>query len=132
MIPDPYKPPVPADIGEPTFSRRPFVLAAVASGLTSAYWSVLTLLILIGAGSADLSPVQVVLPLILIFLYAQRAMRVFNGDRSAANRLIGLHLIGGLMTVMRLAAGGFIVLYVIKLVIHIFGALTAYWASKTQ
>ncbi|MBS2032579.1 MAG: hypothetical protein JST54_32195 [Deltaproteobacteria bacterium] len=132
MIPNPHQPPIPADLEEPSFNRRPFVLAAVASGLASAYWGVLTLLIVLGAGAGNMSPLNVVLPILLIFLYAQRAMRVFNGDRSAASRLIGLHLIGGLMTVMRLAAGGFLVLYVIKLVIHIFGALTAYSASRAQ
>ncbi len=110
-------------------NRTPFVLPAITAGLTSLYWAALALLL----GAASGNAMQVILPVILIGLYAFRGFQVFGGDPTAARSLLWLHGIGGVIAVMRMMGGDpiAIVLYGIKIVLHFAGAATAYWALSS-
>lgn len=110
-------------------NRTPFILAAVAAGLTSLYWAALALLMGVAGG-----PVQVIVPVILICLYAYRGFQVFQGVPAAANTLLWLHGIGAVVSVMRMAGGDatVILLYGIKIGLHVFGAATAFWAKSAS
>lgn len=107
--------------------RTPFVLAAVAAGLTSVYWAALALLMGLAGG-----PAQSIVPVILIGLYAYRGFQVFQGVPAAANALLWLHGIGAVVSVMRMIGGDpvVILLYGIKIGLHVFGAATAFWAKS--
>lgn len=111
----------------------PVVLAAVGAGLASLYWAGLTLLIGLAAAGGATSTYQVLLPCVLIGLYALRGFQLLKGDPNAAKRLLWLHGMGGAMAVLQIANGGafFVVLQSIKLVIHIFGAITAHFAQRS-
>lgn len=113
-------------------SRTPFVLAAIGSGVASLYWAGLTLLIALGAAFGSVSAAQIILPCVLIGLYAWRAVQVFKGDPDAGRRLLFLHGIGGISAVLQIVTGGplMFVLQGIKLMIHVFGGVTAYMASR--
>jgi hypothetical protein len=115
-----------------TTNRGPFILAAVGAWLASAYWAALTLLIGLGAAIGTTSPAQIVLPCVLIVLYAVRGLQLFKGDPNAARRILWLHGIGGLAAIVYMASGGgFIVaLQGVKLLIHVFGGITAYLALR--
>ena len=115
-------------------NRTPFILAAVGAGLTSLYWTALALLIGVAASTGSSNPLQVILPFVLIGLYAYRGYQVFQGEPAAANALLWLHGIGGVVSVMRMAGGDSIVilLYGIKIALHVFGAATAFWAMKVS
>jgi hypothetical protein len=110
-----------------------FVLAGIGSALASLYWATLTLLIAVGVAAGSASGVQLILPLVLIGLYAARAFQIFKGDPNAARRVLWLHGVGGLMAMFQMFTGGpiLIVLQGIKVVIHIFGAITAYLAQRS-
>lgn len=114
--------------------RTMFVLAAVGAWLASAYWGALTLLLVFGATMGTVAPTQVILPLILIGLYAYRGLQLFKGDPAAAKRILWLHGLGAVAALMQMFQGGSIVavLQVIKIVIHIFGAVTAMLALRSQ
>ena len=109
-----------------------FVLAGIGSALASLYWGALTLLIFLGVAAGSVSGMQLILPLVLIGLYAVRAFQVFKGDRNAAQRLLWLHGFGGAMALVQIVSGGptLIVLQGIKIVIHVFGGVTAYLAQR--
>jgi hypothetical protein len=132
---NPYQPPgfdPWTDVAKaPAVDRTPFLLAAVGAGLASAYWAGLTLLIGVSAAARGTSGFQVVLPLVLIVLYAMRGMQVWKGDPSAARRLLWLHGVGGIYAIVQMAAGGPILmaLNVIKAAIHVFGGVSAYLAQ---
>ena len=109
MAPNPYQPPQ-APFGYPQSAppenRTMFVLAAIGAGLASVYWAGLTLLIGLGAAMGSASMVQVILPIVLIVLYAVRGLQIFKGDRAAARRILWLHGLGCIAAFMQIAAGG--------------------------
>ncbi len=109
-----------------------YVLAGIGSALASLYWGALTLLIAFGVATGSVSGAQLILPAILIALYAMRAFQIFKGDPNAARRVLWLHGVGGVMAIVQMASGGpiFIVLQGIKVVIHVFGGITAYLAQR--
>ena len=115
-------------------NRTPFILAAVGAGLTSLYWAALALLTGVAANAGNVSPVQAILPVILIALYAYRGFQVFQGEPNAAKTLLWLHGVGALVSVMRMMGGDFVVilLYGIKIGLHVFGAAMAYWATQSR
>lgn len=107
------------------------MLAGLGALLASVYWAGMTLLILVGTLAGSTSIVQLILPVILIGLYAVRAVQMLRGDLGAARSILFLHAFGGLMAVMSMAGGGIIVvLQGIKLLIHIFGGVTAFLATR--
>lgn len=114
-------------------NRTPFILAAVGAGLTSLYWAALALLTGVAANAGNVSPVQAILPVILIGLYAYRGFQVFQGQPNAAKTLLWLHGVGAVVSVMRMMSGDVvvIVLYGIKIGLHVFGAAMAYWATQS-
>jgi len=120
-----------ADTSAP--NRTPFVLAAVGAGLASAYWAALTLLFAFGAATGTTSPLQVVLPCVLIVLYAMRGLQIFKGSVAAAQRIILLHLIGAIAAGAQMShvPGIFFALNAIKIAINLFGAATAYLAVRS-
>jgi hypothetical protein len=115
-------------------TKRPiaFVIAAVGAWFAALYWAVLALLMGVSAAIGAASALQVVLPVVLIGLYVVRGLQLFKGDLRAAQRLLWLHGIGGLMAVLSISKGGavFAVVYGIKLAIHIFGGIAAFVAQK--
>jgi hypothetical protein len=113
-------------------NRMPYILAAIGSGIASLYWFGLTALIILGATLGSISPFQIILPVVLIGLYAWRAIQIFKGDPTAAQKVLWLHGFGGVTAIIQLASGGplVFVLQGIKLAIHIFGGVTAYLASR--
>lgn len=127
-------PRTPDDVVAPSSppNRTPFLLAAIGSAVASLYWAGLTALIAFGAAFGSVSAAQVILPCVLIGLYAWRAIQIFKGDPDAARRVLWLHGLGGATAILQIATGGtfMLVLQGIKLVIHIFGGVTAYQASR--
>jgi hypothetical protein len=109
-----------------------FVVAAAVAVLTSLYWAGLAFLVGVASSVGDASPAELIVPIILIGLYAFRGFQVFQGDPAAARSLLWLHGIGGLIGVMRMFGGDpvTLVLYGIKVVLHVAGAGTAYWALQ--
>jgi hypothetical protein len=91
------------------------------------YWGLLTLLIGVGVASGGVSATRVVLPIVLIALYAYRGLQIFKGDQRAARSILWLHGIGGVMAVVQMASGSpvLIVLQGGKLLVHIFGGVAA-------
>jgi hypothetical protein len=114
------------------FDRTPFVLAAIGAGLASAYWALLTLLIGAGVSAGGGSPAQLILPVVLIGLYAFRGLKVWRGDANAARSLLWLHGLGGVVAVMQAMAlsGLMATLQGMKLLIHVFGGVTAFLAVR--
>jgi hypothetical protein len=132
MSPNPYQSPNDLrEVGAP-LNRTPFILAGIGALLASVYWGVLTLLIGFAAATGAVSAFQVILPCILIALYALRGYQLFKGDPAAAKRVLWLHGLGALMAVIQISSGDTIVkvLYGIKVAIHLFGVVTAYMATK--
>jgi hypothetical protein len=141
MTPNPYQPPNPyagappgasPGFGVAVVNRTPFVLAAVGAWLASLYWAALALLNgLIAAGGAG-SGVTVVMPVILIVLYAMRGFQVFQGEPAAARRLLWLHGFGALAALLlALSSSGFYAgLQSVKVLIGIFGGVTAFLAQR--
>ena len=144
--PNPYAPPTPPSpyaqgaygpaYGQPNPaapSRTMFILAGVGALATSAYWAVLALFIGIGAASGSASGLTVIMPIVLIALYAYRGVQLFKGDPSAASRLLWLHGVGGVMAVLNLMSpnGIVVVLYGLKVLLHIFGGVTALLALQS-
>jgi hypothetical protein len=137
---NPYQPPQPpGPPGYPpggtaaTVNRTPFVLAAVGAGLASAYWAGLTLLIGLGAAVGAGSVTRIFVPCILVVLYALRGWQLFKGDVGAAKRILWLHAVGGVIALTQMASGGglLVALQGVKVVIHIFGGVAAYFAQRS-
>lgn len=128
----------PGERGPDSMSAEParktiFVLAAIGSGLAALYWAGLTALIgLAAATSKEVSGTQIILPCVLIGLYALRAFQIWKGDPNAARRVLWLHVVGGAVAVFQMTSGAplWIALNVIKVAIHVFGGITAYRASR--
>ncbi len=132
---NPYQPPQPGTpMGPSPQNRTMFVLAAVGAGLASAYWAGLTLLIGLGAAFGSISPMQIILPVVLIALYAYRGVQIWRGDAAAARRIVWLHGFGAISAVLQIASGGALLaaLQVIKILIHIFGGVTAFLAYRAR
>ena len=135
MNPNPYQPPGdyrPAGAGVATVNRTPFVLAAVGAWLAGAYWAAITLLLTFGVATGSVSAAQIILPCILIALYAMRGYQLFQGDPAAARRILWLHGVGGVAAIVYMMSGGagVVVLNGIKVLIHIFGGITAVMAQR--
>ena len=137
MNPNPYEsprvygaPPSPPSAG--TATRTPFILAAVGAWMASAYWALLTVLIGLGVAFGSGSAISVVFPCILIVLYALRGWQLIKGDASAAQRILFLHIIGCVAAFSQMASGDGIVLLLqsIKVLIHVFGGVAAYFARR--
>jgi hypothetical protein len=134
MVPNPYQPPGPQGPFLAQVSRTPFILAGAGALLASGYWALITLLVGLGAAFGGISALQVVLPVVLIALYAVRGWQILKGDARAAQRILWLHGIGGAMAafqIMQGAAGVLVALTAIKIVIHIFGGVTAWMAWRS-
>jgi hypothetical protein len=127
---NPYQPPDPQPGMAP--SRTPFLLAGIGALAASAYWALYTGLVGLSVAGAGVSPVRMILPFVLIVLYAVRGFQIFKGDGRAATSILWLHGIGGIMAVINMASGDpmIIGLNALKLLIHIFGAVTAHLARK--
>lgn len=133
--PNPYQPPGAAEraeLGQP--NRTLFVLAAVGAGLASLYWAALTALMALGAAAGSLPTSRIVVPCILIVLYAHRGYRIFTGDAGAARRILWLHGLGMVMAVTQMASGDpvVILLHSVKIAIHLFGGITAFLAQRAR
>ncbi len=139
MSPNPYQPPAPAPIdprsaaAQSPGDRSLFILAGVGALLASAYWAALTLLIGVASAVGNVSPTQVLLPIVLIVLYALRGFQLVKGNPAAAKRILWLHGIGGIVAVLQIMSGGTLVmvLNVIKVAIHLFGGVTAFLALRS-
>ena len=107
-------------------------MASLASGITSLYWLALTGLIGLAVSGGGASPGELLVPIILIGLYAVRAVQIWKGNPTALVSALWLHGIGGLMSIVQMAKGDAIVLvlYGIKLLIHVAGGVTAFVARK--
>lgn len=138
---NPYQPPNPyaqssyAPRVQPReVTRTPFILAAIGAWLACAYWAALTLLFGISAALGSGSFFSVIFPCVLIFLYAARGLQLIKGDAAAAQRIIWLHLLGMVGAVMQMGsakgAGIVIALQAVKILIHIFGGITAFLAHR--
>jgi hypothetical protein len=135
--PNPYGPPPPGYPQGPMYAppnRNMFVLAGVAAMLAAGYWGVLALLALFGsmASPGTISPIQSILPIVLVVLYLMRGLRLFKCDYVAAKRIVVLHVIGAIAAVLQMRYGGsvWMTLQGIKVAINVFGAITAYLASR--
>ncbi|MGD0527698.1 MAG: hypothetical protein ABSE49_21375 [Polyangiaceae bacterium] len=138
--PNPYPPPAPyqaSPYGVPVANRTPFVLAAAGAWLASAYWAVMTGLLGLGAMLGSGSVAQIILPVVLIGLYAMRGFQIFKGDPNAARRILWLHGIGAVAALIQalgsFATGSALVagLQGMKVVINVFGGITAYYAYRS-
>jgi hypothetical protein len=140
MNPNPYQPPAayqapvyPGAVAAPAINKTPFILAAVGAWLASGYWALMTMLIGVGVFLGAGSGVQIILPCVLIALYAVRGFQLLKGDPAAARRILWLHGVGAVAALVQAMAGGGIlaVLQGMKVVINIFGAIAAYAALRS-
>jgi hypothetical protein len=109
------------------------VLAAVGAFAASAYWGLLTLLLVLATAAGGASATNVVLPVLLIGLYAWRGIQALKGDGAAVRSLLALHGIGGVLALLQLAGHTdaiSLALQGLKVVIHLFGGVMAYLAHK--
>lgn len=143
MSPNPYQPPAPYQapaypgaVAGATLSKTPFILAAVGAWLAAGYWGLMTALLALGAFLGTTSGAQVILPCVLIALYAFRGFQLLKGDPAAARRILWLHGVGALVAMLQ--AGGSVMtgaivlagLQALKVVINVFGGITAYLAMR--
>jgi hypothetical protein len=107
-------------------------LAAVGAWAAAAYWSAMALFLSLGAAMGSVSAVQALLPLALIAFYAWRGAQVWGGNRRVATNLVLLHGIGGVMAVLEVATGDWVVkvMYGLKVLIHVFGGFAALAAAR--
>jgi hypothetical protein len=134
MMPNPYEAPSAASssTAPPSVNRTPLLLAAISAGLASIYWAVMTLLLALSATFGSTSYAYVVMPCVLIVLYALRASQILKGDVLAARRLLWLHIVGGGFAVLQMTTdvGFMVTLHAIKVGIHVFGAVTVVFAQR--
>jgi hypothetical protein len=136
--PNPYQPPRAADApqGEPGArqNRTLFVLAAIGAGMASLYWAGLTALLGFGTAFGSTPGSKVIVPGVLVIFYAVRAYQIFQGNISAAKRILWLHGVGGMLAVFQMMSGNAVVigLNAVKIAIHLFGAVTAYFAAQSS
>lgn len=130
---NPYEAPQASVATQEQGSRRTlYMLAAIGAFLASVYWAGLTLLLALGVASGSVSGMQVILPVVLIVLYAFRGVQLWKGEPAAAQRILALHVVGGILAIVQMAGGNEIVmiLHGIKLAIHLFGGVTAHLARR--
>jgi hypothetical protein len=139
---NPYEPPRPPgalsnvpypQAPAPTVNRTPFVLAAVGAWCASGYWALMTLFVGIGVMNGSSSGVGLLLPVILIALYATRGVQIFKGDPAAVRRILWLHGIGALAALSQAAQsqGILAALQGLKVVINVGGLAAAFWALRS-
>ena len=129
---NPYEPPRQAVNALSPSVRGAFTLAGAAAFLASIYWGVFTLLVGFGAAMGSTSPLQILLPVVLVVLYAMRGFQLLKGDVAAARRLIWLHGVGAVAAFIQLLSGQVVILLAIKVAINVFGAVTAYRATRVR
>ena len=130
---NPYEPPAPLSQVDPTFNRRPFVLAAIGAWLAAVYWLGMTLLIGLGVAMSGAGGAQLILPLVLIGLYAHRGYRLYQADPAMIRSILVLHLLGMVATIFQITTtkDAFVVtLSIVKIAIHVFGLITALLARR--
>jgi hypothetical protein len=117
-------------------TRSPFVLlAAIGAGLASASWALMTVIMglaLLSPDSATSSPTMMLGPCLLIVLYAWRGIQIYQGDAGALTRILWLHGLGAVMSVVQFVTGGPLMwlLQGIKISTHIFGLVSAFLARR--
>jgi hypothetical protein len=124
----------PEPAAAPAPNRLFHTLAAVGAGFAALYWAALTAMLALAATSGSVSPAQVILPCVLIGLYAYRGFQLLQGNTAAAQRLIWLHVVGGIVAIAQIATGAqglFAFLQAFKVAIHIFGGITAFLAARS-
>jgi hypothetical protein len=134
MNQNPYQPPTayaPSSAVAPG-NRGAFVLAAIGAWFAGVYWAAITLLLVMGMAVGSVSGMQLVLPCVLIGLYAVRGFQIFNGDPNAARRIIWLHGVGCIAALLQVTQGHGLLVFLqgFKVVVHIFGGITAYMALR--
>jgi hypothetical protein len=132
MSPNPFEPPrAPAPTNDSP-ARTYFVLASVGGFLAAGYWALLTALLGLGIAAGTISSTQIVLPAILIVLYIMRGAQILKGDVAATQRILWLHIVGGVVALLQMGSAGSIlaVLQTIKIGIHVFGGITAFLARR--
>ncbi len=131
MNSNPYEPPqAPNGLAATAEDRTPFVLAAAGAGLASVYWAVLTLLIGLGVAKGAGPAKSLFFPCILIVLYAVRGYQLYKGDPKAVVRILWLHGVGVVVAILQARSGVLVVFQTIKVLIHIFGGVTAFLAHR--
>jgi hypothetical protein len=141
MTPNPYQPPNPyagapagasPGAGVAVVNRTPLVLAAIGAWLASLYWAATALLRALDAAMGGVSGVSAVLPVLLVVFYAMRGLQVFRGDPAAARRLLWLHVVGAVAALVQTlsASGLWAGLSGVKVLINLFGAVTAFLAQR--
>jgi hypothetical protein len=130
--PGAYAPPATALAAAPQ-SRTLFILAGVGAFLASAYWALMTLLLVAGMAAGTVSGTTMVFPVILIVLYALRGLQILKGDVAATRRILWLHGVGAVAAVVQMMSGNVIVIgmNVIKVCVHIFGGTMAWLAHRS-
>jgi hypothetical protein len=133
MNPNPYQPPTSIDGSAEASGRQNrtlFVLAAIGAGLAALYWA--GLILMMGLGSV--SGAQFFLPCVLVGFYGWRGYQIFRGDASAAKRILWLHGVGLVMALLQMASGNplLLLLYGVKIAIHLFGGVTAFLAQRPR
>lgn len=130
---NPYEPPTPQSQFDPHFDRRPFVIAAIGAWLAAAYWLVMTALLGLGMAAGKIGGSQIILPLVLIAMYAHRGYRLFRADAAMVRSIIVLHVLGMVAAVLQINATKNDVIFTmnaVKIGIHIFGVVGALLAKR--
>ena len=119
-------------MGEDPGRRTAFILAGIGAAFASLYWAGLTALLAFGVSAGRISGTQLILPCVLIGLYAVRSFQIFKGDPTAAKKVLWLHGVGGALALFQMFSGTpvLMVFQGIKVVIHLFGGVTAYLAQR--
>jgi hypothetical protein len=137
---NPYEPPRPGAVSNfaspqpiPVVNRTPFVLAALGAWAASGYWALMLLLGAVGVASGAGSSTGLILPLVLIVLYASRGLQLYKGDPAAIRRIMWLHGFGAVAAIIQVLqlSGIVAVLQGLKVVINVFGICAALWAHRT-
>ncbi len=130
---NPYEPPraVAVENARPV-SKTPLLLAALGAWGAAAYWALLTALLAFGAAMGSVGATNLILPVILIALYATRGVQMLKGEARAIRSLLWLHGVGGVVAVMQVATsqGFFVALQAVKVVVHVFGIVTVLMARR--
>jgi hypothetical protein len=93
----------------------------------------MSLLLGLGAALGSGSIMRLFLPTLLVAFYFLRGVQVMKGDVTAARRLLWLHVIGGGVACLNMASATGVVMgfHAVKLIIHLFGGITAEWARRS-
>jgi hypothetical protein len=139
VSPNPYQPPSGPDpyaspSRDDSSSRVLFTLAGVGALFASGYWALMTGLTGLNAAFGSGSATALILPVYLIVVYAMRGFRLFKGDARAAQRILWLHGVGAVFAVLQITQGRSTIvmaLQAFKVLIHVFGGVTAYLALRS-